>query len=203
MLNFILINKLKCILIYLNLIPYKTFNQNFLIDTNVISRITYSLKLIKKDIILEIGSGIGMLTSKILKSNIKKFIGIEIDTRMNFILNRIKRTENSKIFYIDIFDFLKYKIIQLYRYKIISNLPYNISIILLFNLIKYISFIIYIIILIQKEIAIKIMLKKRNCKISMLINSFFICEWLFDIDSNSFFPRPKVVSTLIKLTPYF
>ena len=104
--------------------PKKSLGQNFLTDKNIINKIINLIK-IKDEKIIEIGPGLGALTNEILNQKPKNVILIEKDHNLykNLIM-KYKNFENLSIFNIDA---LKYSFEKLQGYKIISNLPYNIS----------------------------------------------------------------------------
>jgi len=68
-------------------IPQKKLGQNFLIDPGIVNRIIKALKLNKKDTVLEIGAGTGVLTEKLIPL-VKKVIAIEIDEKLCQLLEK-------------------------------------------------------------------------------------------------------------------
>ena len=99
----------------------KSLGQNFLIDKNIIDKIIEIGNITKNKTILEIGSGYGNLTSKILDMNPKKVIAIEKDKNLALHLKNIyKNFGNIKIINNDIFNFIDcnyYYVINLYNIK--------------------------------------------------------------------------------------
>ena len=104
--------------------PKKSLGQNFLIDQNIINKIS-NLTKINNKIVLEIGAGTGNLSSGILKQNPKKFFAIEKDKKL--FLNLQKQFNNKITFIND--DILKFDEYSLSKDKltVFGNLPYNIS----------------------------------------------------------------------------
>ena len=102
----------------------KSLGQNFLIDKNILEKIT-EVSSIKNKSILEIGPGTGNLTSLIIKKNPKKFIVIEKDKDLALRLERIFK---EKLIVINK-DILKVNEVSLFDEKVtvFGNLPYNIS----------------------------------------------------------------------------
>ena len=181
--------------------PKKSLGQNFLIDKNISNKIVKLVNNFEKKNIIEIGPGTGALTEIIYKKKPKKLILIEKD---KFLYNRlIKKYKNNKSIEIYNLDALKFDFSKINKPKsIIANLPYNISIKLIINWIKNISDFDEIVVMIQKEVAQKMIYKKTNkmnrLNVLTAITSNFKIE--FNVSKNVFFPKPKVDSSVIKLT---
>lgn len=106
--------------------PAKRMGQNFLIDKNILAKIVKAAELSKKDIVLEIGPGFGVLTGE-LAQRTKKVIAVEKDNQLSQILEKdiFSGIKNIEIINQDI---LKYSIpAKLKKYKVVANLPYYIS----------------------------------------------------------------------------
>ena len=102
----------------------KSLGQNFLVDKKIIEKIV-ELKDIKNKTILEVGPGIGNLTSALIKKNPKKIYVIEKD---NTLAEFLKKEYSSQIEIInnDILDYNEKKISE-EKLIVFGNLPYNIS----------------------------------------------------------------------------
>ena len=114
----------------------KSLGQNFLVDKNIIKKITNLIDIKNKNI-LEIGPGKGSLTNEILKKKPKSLILVEKDNRLTQNLQeKYNNEKNLKIFNDDI---LKFNIEKKIKSKtiIFGNLPYNISSQILVKLIKF------------------------------------------------------------------
>lgn len=176
----------------------KSFGQNFLKNNNVLDKIASSIKTTEKDLIIEIGPGMGALTKK-LKEKKSFLIGYEIDNRMEeYLKNFID--DKTKIIYD---DFLKRNVesdlkkINYENVYVIANIPYYITSPIILNLIN--SSINYkeITLLVQKEVAERIV--KDNNALSLGISYLYNSEILFLVNRNNFVPAPKVDSAVIKL----
>ncbi len=183
----------------------KSLGQNFLIDKNIINKIS-SLENIEDQIIFEIGPGSGNLTSALIKKKPKKIFLIEKDRRFYEILNKKYKTNNNyKIFNEDILGY------NLAKHKcknaiVFGNLPYNIStqILAKFINIEWPPFYKKIIFMFQKEVANRITAKsgsKEFSRITILSNYRLEILDKFDVSKNSFFPSPKVDSTVVIFKP--
>ena len=185
--------------------PKKSLGQNFLIDKNIIEKICNAGNLGKNDNILEIGPGTGNLTEFILKKKPKKFHVIEKDERL--IKNLNARFHNKlKIISEDI---LKYdlKLLSDKDLIIFGNLPYNISSQILVNFINYsYSEFSYkkLVLMFQKEVADRILAEdntKNYGRLAIFSSWKLDIKKIMDINPSSFFPKPKVISSLLVFEP--
>ena len=181
-------------------IPKKSLGQNFLLDRNLLKKIVSNINIKNKNII-EIGSGTGLLTNEIIKKNPKKLILLEKDNSLYEKL-KLKYLDNKSI-EIENIDVLKDNLSFKNNFNIIANLPYNISTKLIIKLlIKYKNFN-EMVFLVQKEVSDKFkykLLNKKN-KYSLFLEIVSNYQVLHDISNKVFYPKPKVKSTLIKITP--
>ena len=176
----------------------KKFGQNFLTDHQIIKSIIDEIQFTETNKYLEIGPGMGALTSELQKKT-KKLDLIEIDPDMIKIL-RAKLNGTSKLFEGDVlgFDdefFEKYSVV-------LGNLPYYISTEIIFRFIP-INNVDTLYFMVQKEVADRLTPKKGtkdNSILTNLIGFNFKAEKLFDIKPESFDPVPKVTSSFIKLS---
>ena len=177
----------------------KNLGQNYLIDENKRNQIVNFGEIDEDDIILEIGPGIGTLTIELAKKA-KKVIAIEQDGNICKILT--ERLKNEKIDNVELInddalktDFPKFN-------KIISNLPYQISSPITFKFLDYdfdLAILMY-----QKEFADRMngeVGSKNYSRLSAML--YFKCdvETLTNVSAESFIPKPKIDSTVVKLTP--
>ena len=183
----------------------KSLSQNFLIDKNILKKIV-SIIEIKDKCILEIGPGTGNLTSYILKDCPKKFFVVEKDKKLAIFLK--KKFEDKIIIIND--DILKINEKELYkdRFIVFGNLPYNISTEILakwiLNLDDKNFWFDSLILMFQKEVADRIISKFNSSKygrLSILTNWKLSVDKICDIKSSSFFPKPKVDSSLLIFKP--
>ncbi len=179
----------------------KSLGQNFLIDQNIINKITNLIE-IRNKCILEVGPGTGNLTSSILKKNPKKVYVVEKDNNLALRLN--KEFENQIIIIND--DILKIneKLICNQELIVFGNLPYNISTEILckwiLNLDNKKIWFTNLILMFQKEVADRIISKYNNSnygRLSILANWKLKIKKIIDIKPNSFSPSPKIDSSLL------
>ena len=182
----------------------KSLGQNFLVDNNVLEKII-NTTIIKDKIILEVGPGTGNLTSLILKNNPKKLIVIEKDNNLAQILEK-KFKKKLSVINDDVLK-INENTISKEKLTVFGNLPYNISteilskwIINLKNSFWFDS----LILMFQKEVADRIIADFNTSeygRLSILSNWKLNIKKKFDIKPDSFFPKPKVDSTLLIFSP--
>jgi len=176
----------------------KKFGQNFLIDNHIIKLIVDEIKFTETNKYLEIGPGMGALTSELQKKT-KNLDLIEIDPDMIKIL-RGKINGNTQIFEGDVLGFDD-NFFEGYN-VVLGNLPYYIATEIIFRFIP-ISNVDTLYFMVQKEVADRLVGKmgtKENSILTNLIGFNFRTEKCFDIKPESFDPAPKVTSSFIKLT---
>ena len=179
----------------------KKFGQHFLVDQNIINKLVKYIAPDKDDVILEIGPGDGALSKSIIPL-IKKFYLIEKDKDLLDELNLLlKQNKNGEIINSDIlkFDFASIQ----EEFRVIGNLPYNISTEIIFMVCKVYN-IIDIHFMLQKEVVDR-MIANPNTKtygrLSVMTQVYFQTTKLFDISEHVFMPKPKVKSSFIRLLP--
>ena len=182
----------------------KSLGQNFLIDKNVLEKITNTTNIENKSI-LEIGPGTGNLTSYILKKNPKKMIVIEKDIEL---AKNLKNKFNNQLTILNE-DILKVDETNLFKDKVIvfGNLPYNISTEILSKWIKNLKDDFWfdnLILMFQKEVANRIIAEFNTSnygRLSIISNWKLNIKKILDIKRECFLPKPKVESSLLFFTP--
>ena len=168
----------------------KKYGQNFLIDKNITNKI---VNLISDNNlkILEIGPGDGKLTYEIIKTKPKKLDLIEID--QDLVIGLHEKFGDYNFVKVINNDILKYDIKQCYD-LVISNLPYNISSQVLIKLAMIQNIPKEMILMFQKEFAIKLLDNNLNA-INSVINYFFVLSqnlMLVKIASDQFLKLTQV-----------
>jgi 16S rRNA (adenine1518-N6/adenine1519-N6)-dimethyltransferase len=182
----------------------KSLGQNFLLDRNILEKITNIIEIEDKTI-LEVGPGTGNLTSFILKKNPKKMVVIEKD---NYLAENLHETFKNQLTVIND-DILKVNINSMFKDKVIvfGNLPYNISTEILSKWItntKNNFWFSHLILMFQKEVADRIIAKFNTSdygRLSIISNWKLNIKKICDIKPESFSPRPKINSSLLFFSP--
>jgi len=185
--------------------PKKSLGQNFLNNEKILNLIIKNGDINNEDIILEIGPGTGNLTEKIIQKKPAKFIVVEKDKNLSDKLSE-KFDKNLLVINEDILNcYNKFKFDK--PIKVFGNLPYNISTKILTSFIKIDNlecFFSKFLFIFQKEVADRIIADSNTKKYGRLsiLSSWKMNRYkLFDISPNSFYPAPKVWSSLILLDP--
>ena len=185
--------------------PKKSLGQNFLIDKNILEKIINTVNINNNTEILEIGPGTGNLTEYIIKKNPKKIYVIEKDNNLASYLNE---KFFSKVYVINE-DILKIdeKLISKEKLIVFGNLPYNISIEILSKWIINIGkefWFTKLVLMFQKEVADRIVAKINTSnygRLTVLSNWKLDIQKITDINPSSFFPKPKINSSLLVFSP--
>ena len=180
----------------------KSLGQNFLIDPNHQRNIVNSLNYSPDDVIVEVGPGLGALTHLLIQQDVQKVILIEKDPRFCEHLENVFCHASNKLEIIqaDALTVDWQKLVDK-PYKLISNLPYNISTPIILNLVKSAQ-IDEMVLMVQKEVAKRIVAKpgsKIYGRLSILPQWLYCCKDLFDVGSSSFRPQPRVKSSVVHL----
>ncbi|MBU0671285.1 ribosomal RNA small subunit methyltransferase A [Patescibacteria group bacterium] len=182
--------------------PKRDFGQNFLIDQNIINKIIKTADLQKNDVVLEIGAGFGNLTQA-LSENCEKVIAVEPDNEIFPVLENLSKA-NPNIIPIKkgIFDvdFSAIPEIKAGKYKIVANLPYQITSHVFRTFLEHGPQPKAITVMIQKEVAERIMAKVGQKNLLALSIEFYSDpEIAFKVSRSCFYPQPKVDSAVVHL----
>ena len=182
----------------------KSLGQNFLIDENILDKIVNLIQIKEKNI-LEIGPGTGNLTSHILKKKPKKMMVIEKDKKLAEKLEENFKEEiiviNKDVLEIDETSLINEKL------TVFGNLPYNISTEILSKWIVNLKdnfWFDHLVLMFQKEVADRIISKYNTStygRLSILANWRLKVVKICDIEPKSFFPKPKINSSLLLFSP--
>ncbi|MCM1006242.1 MAG: 16S rRNA (adenine(1518)-N(6)/adenine(1519)-N(6))-dimethyltransferase RsmA [Prevotella sp.] len=181
--------------------PKKALGQHFLTDQGIARRIAETLDIdpYKALPILEIGPGMGVLTQYLMEEK-RPLKVVEIDTESVEYLHRVY----PNLTVIE-GDFLQMKADDFFsgEFALIGNYPYNISSQIFFRVLDFKERIPIVSGMLQREVAQRICAPEGNKVrgiLSVLLQVWYDCEYLFTVDENVFNPPPKVKSGVIRLT---
>lgn len=214
MYNLYNISVIKSLLSENDLRVTKGLGQNFLIDRNVCRKIVSCSGFGVEDGVIEIGAGLGTLTSE-LALEYRKVVAIEVDSRLIRVLHKTLRSfDNIKIINddalkIDFNKLISEEFIQCKRIVICANLPFYITTPIVMHILENNNYLDgrleSMTLMVQKEAAqrMTVLPGSRMCgAVTFAINFFSSPRRMFDVSKNCFFPAPNVDSSVIKLDLY-
>ena len=180
----------------------KKLGQNFLLDPNIPRKIVQAANISPSDTVMEIGPGPGALTQHLLESSAEKVVLIEKDPQfMGYLQTLLQGYPKAQI---ENADALRFPWEDLGQFTVVANLPYNIGTELLIQWLE-LPQIPTMVIMLQKEVVDRLVAQPRTKSYGRLsILSQWLCtvEKICDVAPTCFWPAPKVVSTVVKLTPH-
>lgn len=180
----------------------KSLGQNFLTDKKVVDDIIEGSKINSDDHVIEIGPGSGALTKELLKAA-GHVTSIEIDKELIPILTEeFRGNDRFTLINEDVLDIDLKELTQGKKVKIVANLPYYVTTPILLKLLTEDFDYESITVMIQKEVAERICSGpggKEYGALSLLVQYHTEPEVIRNVGPESFMPRPKVDSTVIRL----
>ncbi|RLQ91694.1 16S rRNA (adenine(1518)-N(6)/adenine(1519)-N(6))-dimethyltransferase RsmA [Falsibacillus albus] len=186
----------------------KSLGQNFLIDPNILRKITEYAGLTEKSGSIEVGPGIGALTEHLAR-NSKKVLSFEIDQRLLPILqDTLSPYDNVKIVNEDILKADVKQVIEeefegIEDIMVVANLPYYVTTPIIMKLLSDKIPLRGIVVMLQKEVADRISAKpgtKEYGSLSIAIQYYTQAETVMVVPKTVFMPQPNVDSAVIRLT---
>ena len=193
-----------------NIKPLKRLGQNFLVNKGVVRKIIQTANLQPKDIVLEIGPGLGALTKKLAK-RAGKVIAVEKDPRMCEILQEnLKDFKNVEIVRGDILKLdpkpeVKPRQPRVLKssFKIVANLPFYITAPVIRKFLEAKNPPKEMVLIVQKEVAQRICAKPPRMNLLAISVQFYARpEIIAYVSKKAFWPQPKVDAAILKITPH-
>ncbi len=182
----------------------KRFGQHFLVDIAVIDKIVQVIAPQPAQELIEIGPGLGALTQPLLEYT-KNLTVIELDRDL---AKRLRQQDNIKVIEADVLKIDFSDLAKTYNkavFRIVGNLPYNISSLILFHLLEHADVIQDQHFMLQKEVVERIISLPCSAsygRLSVMLQWRYHVEQLFTIYPQSFNPPPKVDSAIIRMIPH-
>ena len=185
-----------------NIPAKKSLGQNFLKDENILRKIADSFDVTEKDLIIEIGPGMGALTKYLIQKS-SDLLCYEIDERLKDTLLSFSK-ENVQIIFD---DFLKRNLKEdlqkdYEKIYVIANIPYYITTPIIEHILASGLIIHGMTLLVQKEVAMRFSAKpgsKDYGYFTVFLQHYFSAQKLFDVHPHAFSPLPKVMSSVVRL----
>ncbi len=196
----------KTLLTAWNIKAKKQLGQHFLTDPSTADMIVSRAKISSDDIVLEIGAGLGALTIPLAKAAAKVY-AVEKDQRLYDLLKAellVQKVSNATLIPKDILHFDYQPIFEENGRRLIvfGNLPYNISSQIIINLIRSRNFVQRAILMIQKELAQRLIAqpgRKEYGRLTVMLHYCANVKILASIGASVFFPAPKIASEILEL----
>lgn len=186
-----------------NIRPGFVAGQNFLICEDVLEDIITAAAINKKDNILEIGPGLGVLTSQLIKKA-NKVLAIEYDKQLIPLLNKlVSVNSNLELINDDILNISNEDIANRLdnEFRVIANIPYQITAKIIKKFLNFKPKPASLILLVQKEVAERIVAGPGNLsKLAISVQFYAKAEIVRVVSKTCFWPEPKVDSAVIKIS---
>jgi 16S rRNA (adenine1518-N6/adenine1519-N6)-dimethyltransferase len=179
----------------------KGLGQHFLIDGEVLKRITSAAELTPSDVVVEVGPGLGVLTRE-LAQKAGRVIAIELDNKLAAALKQTLAPFNNVTIIND--DVLKIEPKNLATaYKVVANLPYYITSPVLRHFLEASAKPQLMILMVQKEVAEAIVAKPGEMSLLAVSVQFYGEPRLISyVPAQCFYPPPKVDSAILRINLY-
>ncbi len=182
----------------------KSLGQNFLRSERALREIIDVSNITQDDTIVEIGPGEGVLTHEILSKKPKKLISIEKDDRLIPILTERFNTEIAsgkfELVHKDVIDVLNEPLPQVAPFKVIANIPYYITGLIIRKLFELEVQPKQIVLLVQKEVADRLTDAKKNNLLRASVTLYGEVRRVSVVPRGAFVPAPTVDSAIISIT---
>lgn len=197
--------------------PKTKYGQNFLIDLNLLDILYETAELEPQDVVLEIGTGMGSLTSK-MAPHCGHVVTVEIDSQLqamakqelqsfaNITMLQVDALKNKNRLREEVLNAVRVAMTEIpnSRFKLVANLPYNVATPIISNLLTVTPLVERMVVTIQKELAERIVAKpstKDYSALSIWMQSQCRCRIVRVMAPSVFWPRPAVDSAIIEVIP--
>jgi 16S rRNA (adenine1518-N6/adenine1519-N6)-dimethyltransferase len=187
----------------IRLSPAKTLGQNFLHDQNLAHLIVDQAEITPDDYVVEVGPGLGALTSFILEKG-AHVLAIEKDARLADFLRAHLGHERLEVLNIDALKFDPRSLFAHRTVKLLGNLPYNISSALLLKFLEHPTPISLWLLMLQKEMAARLSASPSTHDygaLTLRVQLHHRLKYLRTVPATVFFPRPEVDSAIVQILP--
>jgi len=191
--------------------PQKELGQNFLVDRRILEQILAAAEISAADTVLEIGPGLGTLTQALAEAA-QRVMAVEVDRQLVAILHeRMQAFPNVDIITGDILALRVSDLLPAapasspaeYAYKVVANIPYNITSAVLRHLLEACPRPQLIVLMVQKEVAQRITARPGDMSLLSVSVQFYGQPRLIRrVPATAFYPVPKVDSAILRIDPH-
>ncbi|HJP16139.1 MAG TPA: 16S rRNA (adenine(1518)-N(6)/adenine(1519)-N(6))-dimethyltransferase RsmA [Acidimicrobiales bacterium] len=181
--------------------PKRSLGQNFVVEPNTVRRIAELAEIETGDQVLEIGPGVGSLTLALLDQGAQVTV-IEIDDKLIEVLKEVTADKQVKILHEDAMNFEFDNHFASGEWKLVANLPYNISVPLICNILDTTPSINEMLVMVQSEVADRLVASpgtKTYGFPSVKISFYAEASVVSRVPPSVFLPRPRVDSAIVKI----
>jgi 16S rRNA (adenine1518-N6/adenine1519-N6)-dimethyltransferase len=204
-------SQVKALLAQFGLKARKRLGQHFLVEEDVLDCILSAAELRSQDVVIEVGPGLGMLTSK-LAEKAAKVIAVELDPRLTGVLRkRLRLFTNVRIIQGDILKLTPARLLEAdlgavesgRNYRVVANLPYYITSPVLHHFLEASWKPSLMVIMVQKEVGEAIAASCGKMSLLSVSTQFYSKPTIIAyVPRRSFYPPPKVDSIVLRLDVY-
>jgi len=183
--------------------PSQALGQNFVVDPNTVRRIARLAGVHEGDHVVEVGAGVGSLTLA-LSETCAAITAIEKDRRLVPLLRELTEPRGVRVIEADAMRVDWDEVLELAdRWQLVANLPYNVGTPLVADLLETVPKIDRMLVMLQTEVAERLTASANSAAYGAL--SVKVAYWadaaiVGTVSPNVFFPRPKVSSSLVRIT---
>ncbi|MFA6322603.1 MAG: 16S rRNA (adenine(1518)-N(6)/adenine(1519)-N(6))-dimethyltransferase RsmA [Candidatus Buchananbacteria bacterium] len=185
-----------------NIAPARSKGQNFLINSQVIEKIIAAANLASHDSVLEVGPGLGILTESLIKKA-KMVVSVELDRKLfDFLKIKFIKAVNLELINQDILFLSQNRdwLSRLGDYKIVANLPYNITSVFLRNFLTAENAPQEIVLLLQKEVVERICAQPGQLSLlAISVQLYGQAELIDYVPKSDFWPQPEIDSAILRI----
>lgn len=180
--------------------PQRSKGQNFLLDQRVITKIVQATELTKQSLVVEIGPGVGVLTTALCEKT-PDVIAVEVDQRMSIILGKLTSVNPGlKIVRQDILTINYAELTGGRPYTLVGNLPYNITSAIFKHALESEHQPERMVVMVQKEVGERIMAKPGEMSLLALsVQLYGTPSFVTMVSRTSFHPQPDITSMVLKV----
>ena len=185
--------------------PRKSLGQNFVVEPNTIRQVIELASIKSDDSVIEVGPGIGSLTSSLLEVA-GHVTAVEVDRALVQVLTDLLQPEDKKFRLINA-DVMNLDVNELLvarneSWNLVANLPYNISVPLICDFLERVPVITKMTVMVQREVAERLVAKTGEKAFglpSLKVQYFADAKKIADVPPSVFLPKPKVESSLVQI----
>ncbi|MFZ4479713.1 MAG: 16S rRNA (adenine(1518)-N(6)/adenine(1519)-N(6))-dimethyltransferase RsmA [Rhodoferax sp.] len=183
-------------------IPRKRFGQHFLADAGIVDAIVSAIHPQPGQAMVEIGPGLGALTQPLVE-RLGHLTVIELDRDL---AARLRLRQQLTVIEADVLKVDFFELTQTgAKWRVVGNLPYNISTPILFHLLDFVDLIEDQHFMLQKEVIDRMLAEPASAeygRLSVMLQWRYAMENVLFVPPESFRPPPRVDSAVVRMVPH-